>query len=117
MAQDQAVLDRPGTYGVPASLSDRSVVMRWLIHIGRFFRYKPLGGAGAVIIGLCVFAGLFGNAAHEPDVPAGQHRRRVDDRPHVATGRRPDGFEGGGELGVAVIAIRPLCGDRLVPDA
>jgi peptide/nickel transport system permease protein len=62
MAQDQAVLDRPGTYGVPASLSDRSVVMRWLIHIGRFFRYKPLGGAGAVIIGLCVFAGLFGNA-------------------------------------------------------
>jgi peptide/nickel transport system permease protein len=61
MAQDQAVLDRPGSFGIPRSLSDRPVAYRWLIHFVRFMRYKPLGGVGVIIIGLCVFAAIFGN--------------------------------------------------------
>ncbi|MEO8540765.1 MAG: ABC transporter permease [bacterium] len=67
MAQDQAVLDRSTTIGVRRSLSDRPVLVRYGIHTGRFFRSKPLGGIGVVIIGLCVFAGLFGNQIQRYD--------------------------------------------------
>ena len=67
MAQDQAVLDRPGTYGVPRSLSDRPRLVRVGVHIARFFRHKPLGGFGVVIIGLCVFAALFGDQIQRYD--------------------------------------------------
>lgn len=59
MAQDQAVMERPGTFGVPRSLSDRPIYIRALVHIGRFFRNKPLGGFGVIIIALCVFAAAF----------------------------------------------------------
>jgi len=61
MAQDQAVLDRPGTLGVPRSLSDRPLAWRWAVHSGRFFRQKKLGGIGVVLIALCVFAAIFGD--------------------------------------------------------
>lgn len=60
MAQDQAVLDCPAPTPIRRSLSDRPVLVRWSVHLGRFFRTKPLGGIGVVIIALCVFAGLFG---------------------------------------------------------
>ncbi len=70
MAQDQAVLDRSTTGSVRKSLSDRPVVVRYLIHFGRFFRTKPLGGVGVVVIGLCLFAGIFGTQIerYSPDV-------------------------------------------------
>lgn len=45
--------------GVPRSLSDRPMVVRWLIQFGRFMRTKPLGAAGVVIILLVAFAALF----------------------------------------------------------
>ena len=61
MAQDQAVLERPAPVPIRRSLSDRPVWVRWAVHFGRFFRSKPLGGIGVVIIGLCVFAAIFGN--------------------------------------------------------
>ncbi len=67
MTQDQAVLDRPGTYGVPRSLSDRPRPVRIVVHIGNFFRHKPLGGFGVLIIGLCVFAALFGDQIQRYD--------------------------------------------------
>jgi len=59
MAQEQ-VLDRPAPELIRRSLSDRPVWVRWAVHFGRFFRTKPLGGVGVVIIGLCLFAGIFG---------------------------------------------------------
>lgn len=70
MAQEQAVLDRPGQTGVPRSLSDRPIYARWLVQIGRFFRTKPLGGFGVFIILLCVFAAIFAEAIdrHQPNV-------------------------------------------------
>lgn len=61
MAQDQAVLDRPAPTPIRRSLSDRPLAVRWSVHFGRFFRSKPLGGIGVVIIGLCLFAGVFGS--------------------------------------------------------
>ena len=61
MAQDQAVLDRSTAVTVRRSLSDRPMIVRIGVHTGRFFRSKPLGGIGVVIIGLCVFAAIFGN--------------------------------------------------------
>lgn len=67
MAQDQAVIDRPAPSQVRRSLSDRPMLARWSVHFGRFFRSKPLGGFGVVIIGLCVFAGIFGNAIDRYD--------------------------------------------------
>ncbi len=70
MAQEQAVLDRSGQTGVPRSLSDRPFAARALVHIGRFFRTKPLGGFGVLIILLCVFAAIFAEAIdrHQPNV-------------------------------------------------
>ncbi|MCC6960370.1 MAG: ABC transporter permease [Dehalococcoidia bacterium] len=59
MAQEQ-VLDRRAPEVFRKSLSDRPVLVRWAVHFGRFFRTKPLGGVGVVIIGLCLFAGIFG---------------------------------------------------------
>lgn len=67
MAQEQAVLDRPGAHGIPRSLSDRPAPMRALIQTGRFFRNKPLGGFGVIIIALCVFAAIFGNQIQRYD--------------------------------------------------
>jgi peptide/nickel transport system permease protein len=67
MAQDQAVLDRSTAVNVRRSLSDRPLLVRYGIHTGRFFRTKPLGGVGVIIIGLCVFAGLFGNLIQRYD--------------------------------------------------
>lgn len=67
MAQEQAVMERPGTFGVPRSLSDRPVLVRAMVHTGRFFRYKPLGGFGVIIIGLCVFAAIFADVIDRYD--------------------------------------------------
>lgn len=67
MAQEQAVLDRATAGTIRKSLSDRPAAVRYLIHMGRFFRTKPLGGIGVVIIGLCVFAALFGNQIERYD--------------------------------------------------
>lgn len=66
MAQDQ-VLDRPAPAPIRRSLSDRPVWVRWSVHFGRFFRSKPLGGIGVVIIAVCVFAGMFGGAIDRYD--------------------------------------------------
>lgn len=68
MAQEQA-LDRSTRTTVRRSLSDRPLIVRYLIQTGRFFRTKPLGGIGVVIIGLCVFAAIFGDQIdrYEPD--------------------------------------------------
>lgn len=70
MAQEQAVLDIPGSAGVPRSLSDRPWLVRAAVHTGRFFRSKPLGGFGVVIIALCVFAAIFAEAIerYDPEV-------------------------------------------------
>lgn len=67
MAQEQAVMERPGTFGVPRSLSDRPVYVRAMVHTGRFFRYKPLGGFGVVVIALCVFAAIFADVIDRYD--------------------------------------------------
>ena len=67
MAQEQAVLDIPGSAGVPRSLSDRPFAQRALIQTGRFFRSKPLGGFGVFIIVLCVFAALFAESIQRYD--------------------------------------------------
>ncbi len=67
MTQEQAVLERPDTIQVRRSLSDRPLPMRMLVHVGRFFRSKPLGGAGVVIIALCVFAALFADTIERYD--------------------------------------------------
>jgi peptide/nickel transport system permease protein len=70
MAQEQAVLDRPGTFGIPKSLSDRPVAIRALVHTGRFFRNKPLGGFGVIVIALCIFAAVFADVIdrYHPEV-------------------------------------------------
>lgn len=60
MAQDNAVLDRTAPT-IRRSLSDRPLVIRYLVETGRFFRTKPLGGFGVLIIVFCVIAALFGN--------------------------------------------------------
>lgn len=67
MAQKQAVLDRPEAFGIRRSLSDRPLGIRMMVHVGRFFRDKPLGGVGVVIIAMCVFAALFGNLIQRYD--------------------------------------------------
>ncbi|MCX7618822.1 ABC transporter permease [Tepidiforma sp.] len=67
MAQEQAVMERPGTFGVPRSLSDRPVYVRAMVHTGRFFRNKPLGGFGVVVIALCVFAAIFADVIDRYD--------------------------------------------------
>ncbi|MEJ5220722.1 MAG: ABC transporter permease [Tepidiforma sp.] len=67
MAQEQAVMERPGTIGVPRSLSDRPVYVRAMVHTGRFFRNKPLGGFGVVVIALCVFAAIFADVIDRYD--------------------------------------------------
>ncbi|MBK6319830.1 MAG: ABC transporter permease [Dehalococcoidia bacterium] len=67
MTQEQAVLERTPDAAVRRSLSDRPVLMRYLVHTGRFFRTKPLGGAGVVIIIACVIAGVFGNQLERYD--------------------------------------------------
>ena len=67
MTQEQAVLERTPDAAVRRSLSDRPVFMRYLVHTGRFFRTKPLGGAGVVIIIACVIAGVFGNQLERYD--------------------------------------------------
>lgn len=70
MAQEQAVLDIPGSGDVPRSLSDRPWIQRALVQTGRFFRTKPLGGFGVIVIFLCVFAAIFaeGIQRYEPEV-------------------------------------------------
>lgn len=67
MTQEQAVLDRPGSGHIRRSLSDRPLWVRYLIQTGRFFRTKPLGGFGVIIIALCVFAAIFGNQIERYD--------------------------------------------------
>jgi peptide/nickel transport system permease protein len=54
MAQEQAL---PGI-DIPRSMSDRPLVFRWWIYTGRFFRDKPLGGFGVIIIALLVLAAV-----------------------------------------------------------
>ncbi|MGE3076030.1 MAG: ABC transporter permease [Dehalococcoidia bacterium] len=66
MAQENAVLDRTAPT-VRRSLSDRPLVVRYLIETGRFFRTKPLGGFGVIIIAVCVFLALFGNQVDRCD--------------------------------------------------
>ena len=66
MAQKQAVLEQPGIE-IRKSLSDRPMLVRMGIHTGRFFRTKPLGGFGVVIIFACVFSAAFAEVVDRYD--------------------------------------------------
>jgi peptide/nickel transport system permease protein len=58
MAQQQGAIDLPGLVDIPRTLSDRPVAVRALVHIGRFFVRKPLGGFGVVVIATVLVAAL-----------------------------------------------------------
>ena len=49
----------PQVESFPKSLSDRAFAYRALVQVGRFFRYKPLGGFGVFLVALCLAAAIF----------------------------------------------------------
>ncbi len=55
MAQEQAL----PKVKIPRSMSDRPWLVRWGINSGRFFRNKPLGGFGMIVIFAIVGAAVF----------------------------------------------------------
>ncbi len=67
MSSQEVVKPQLGLAGVPRSLSDRRMVVRWLIQFQRFMTTKPLGAFGVIIIAICVIAGLFSSALDRYD--------------------------------------------------
>ena len=62
-------------------------------------------------------ARLIGDALHEADVAAAEHRGGLDDRLHAAILGVVDGQQGRVELELLVVAARPVLGDGLVAEA
>jgi len=67
MSSSSSELSLPLETGVPRSLSDRPMWVRWLIQSGRFLRTKPLGAAGVFVILIVVIAALFANQLERYD--------------------------------------------------
>ena len=69
MAQSQVAAELPGVTGIPKSLSDRPLPVRWWIHTWRFITQKPLGAFGAFLILLVLFAAAFQDVIdrHDPE--------------------------------------------------
>ena len=55
MASQEALNQPAGLAGVPRSLSDRPMVVRWWVHFSQFMLHKPLGAFGVIIIFLVVW--------------------------------------------------------------
>ncbi|MEX2081449.1 MAG: ABC transporter permease [Dehalococcoidia bacterium] len=58
MAQTTTAVELPGTGDYRKSMSDRPMVVRWLLNFWRFMITKPLGGFGVVVIALVVLAAV-----------------------------------------------------------
>jgi peptide/nickel transport system permease protein len=67
MAANEGVIVKPGSGGVPISLSDRPFYARILYNVGQFFVRKPLGGFGVIVIGMVVFAAVFADVISRYD--------------------------------------------------
>ena len=68
MAQSESAVVLPPVEA-SRSLSDRPLAQRWLISTGRFFRDKPLGGFGVIVIVLAVSMAIFAPlvSRYDPD--------------------------------------------------
>ena len=114
------VLVDPGLVG--GALDERGLdvgALDALLDVGDEHVGDLLGGAaeeelGQVVVGVDagagddLQAGLLGDAAHELDVAAEEHRRRIADRLHAELDRRRCGLDGG----VVVLArLEPALGD------
>lgn len=59
MQSEEALEALPQSDSFPRSLSDRPFAYRAMVQVGRFFRYKPLGGFGVFLVLLCLFCAIF----------------------------------------------------------